>query len=104
MIDPTPGANNGKQKAINLALAAVAGQVGCLTLVVVLGSVLLGLWLDQQFQTRPVITLILVAVSVPISIVLMLVIVRGAVARIKTQVGSPSSQQKEASVGRNQNS
>jgi len=75
-----------KQSFINLTLAIVAGQVGFLTLVIVLGAVLGGLWLDSRLGTRPLATLFLVVLSIPVSVVIMVVVVRSAVSRIKARV------------------
>jgi formate hydrogenlyase subunit 4 len=72
-----------KQYVFNLALAAVAGQVGCLTLVIVLLAVFIGLWLDSRFDTRPMMTLILVFGSLPVTLILMFAVVRGATKRMK---------------------
>jgi hypothetical protein len=44
---------NRAQSAFNLTLAAVVGQVGCLTLVIILGAILGGIWLDSRFDTKP---------------------------------------------------
>jgi F0F1-type ATP synthase assembly protein I len=96
---------NGKFSFLNVTLAVVAGQVGCLTLVIVLVAVLGGLWLDNRFQTKPAFTLILVLASIPISVLAMLAVVRSAVSRIKTANGTPkSTQQEETGVGRDENS
>ena len=70
------------QYAFNLTLAAVAGQVGCLTLVIVLIALFGGLWLDNRFGTRPWITVILVIGSVPVALVAMFWVVRKATSRI----------------------
>lgn len=80
-----PDQKNQKQRIINLTLAAVAGQVGCLTLVIVLGAVLIGLWLDRVYGTRPVITLVLVIASIPVSVVVMYFVARTAIRKIKVQ-------------------
>ena len=48
----------------------VGGEVGCLTLIIVLGSVFGGLWLDNLFGTKPAITILLVLASAPIALVL----------------------------------
>jgi MFS-type transporter involved in bile tolerance (Atg22 family) len=71
---------------LNLTLAGVAAQVGCLTLVIVVAAVFGGLWLDARFETRPVITLVLVFVSIPISLILMFVLARSATAKIKANL------------------
>lgn len=74
---------SGKQYAFNLALAAVAGQVGCLTVVLVLVALFGGLWLDNTFATdTPVFTIGLMMASVPVTLVLMLWIVRRTTARL----------------------
>ena len=49
-------------------VAGVVGQVGCLILLIVLGSFLLGLALDEAFGTRPTFVFIMLVVSVPITI------------------------------------
>lgn len=73
-----------KQRTVNLLLAITAGQAGCITLAVVLVATFGGLWLDGYYHTKPVITIILLLVSVPVSIFLMLFVVRNAVTKIKS--------------------
>lgn len=80
---------------MNVTLAVVAGQVGCLTLLIVLAAVLGGLWLDQYFQTKPVLTIALLVVSIPISLVVMLGVVRSATRKIKVEQGQKELDQKE---------
>ena len=69
---------NRGQYAFNLTLAAVAGQVGCLTLFIVLAALVGGLWLDKYFDTKPLFTIILMIGSVPVTLVMMFWIVRAA--------------------------
>lgn len=85
-------------------LAAVTGQIGCLTLVVVLAAVLGGLYVDSRFQTRPLFTLIFVVASIPVSLALMFWVARTAVSKIKAQAQDvDQSQPKEvAEVGRSE--
>ena len=71
---------------LNLTLAGMAAQVGCLTLVIVLVALFGGLWLDARFATQPVITLVLVFASIPVSLILMFVIARSAAAKIKANL------------------
>ena len=89
MSQQSPVPTDKKRRWLNLTLAGIAGQVGCLTLVIVLAAVFGGLWLDARFQTRPMITLILVIASIPISLVLMFLVVRGATAKIKENLQNP---------------
>lgn len=75
---------------LNTLLIVMIGQVGCLTLVIILASVLGGLWLDNQFGTRPVFTLVLLFAGVPVSVIVMLVVARRTLARLKEQVEKES--------------
>jgi len=50
-----------------IGLLAV-GQTGCVTVVIALGAVAVGLWLDGHFNTKPVFTLCLLGLSVPVNI------------------------------------
>ena len=68
---------------VQTLLVVVIGQVGCLTLAVILASVFGGLWLDDQFGTKPVFTLVLLFAGIPVSVLLMLSISRKALARLK---------------------
>jgi len=100
MSDNPPGKTTRNQYWLNLTLAGLVGQVGCLTLVIVLGAVLLGLYLDNLFQTRPWITIGLVLVSIPVSLVVMFFISRKVVAKIKTNAGQGADQTQEAKFGK----
>lgn len=92
MQSDTSPPGSGAQRAYNLTVAAVAGQVGCLTLIVVLAALFFGLWLDAQLDSRPLATVILLIASVPVTLVLMFWVVRRAVARIKpTAPSQPES-------------
>ncbi len=67
----------------NLWVAALAAQVGFLTLIIILAAVLGGLALDERLGTRPWFTIGLLLASIPVSLLLMVVITRKTVARIK---------------------
>jgi len=71
------------QYALNLTLAGVAGQVGCLTLLVVFAALFVGLWLDKSLGTKPVFTVVLLLGSVPVTLFLMFRMVKAAVDRMK---------------------
>ncbi|MCL4561644.1 MAG: AtpZ/AtpI family protein [Chloroflexi bacterium] len=98
-----PGLDNKdrKQKIVNLSMAVIAGQVGCLTLVIVLVAVLGGLWLDSRLGTRPTFTLIFVLASIPISLLSMLFYTRATIKRIKTKPDqSQTNQQEGTDIGK----
>jgi hypothetical protein len=71
---------------LNLSLAGVAGQVGCVTVVIVFGSLFAGIWLDRWLGTRPLLTVGLLLGSVPVTIFIMYWLVKIAVAKIQPVV------------------
>ena len=71
------------QYVLNMTMAVVAGQVGCLTLIIIFLALFTGLWLDSVFDTRPMMTVILLVVSVPFTLGGMFWIVRKAISKIK---------------------
>jgi F0F1-type ATP synthase assembly protein I len=70
------------QDSLNL-MARVLGQIGVLTLVLILVAVFGGLWLDRQLGTRPLFTILLIVGSFPISLYIIYRVAINAVARIK---------------------
>ena len=78
----TPKQNN-NQYALNLGLAGFAGQVGCITLLIVFGALFGGLWLDGFLHTKPLFTIVLLIGSVPVTIFVMFRVALSAVAKIK---------------------
>ncbi len=66
----------------NLGLAAVAAQAGCVTLIIVFSAMLLGLWLDAQFDQRGPFTFAVLILSVPVSLYAMIRIAVAAISRI----------------------
>ena len=50
------------------ALASMVSQIGCLVIVVVVVALLAGLWLDKLADTRPLFTIVLLLMSVPVSL------------------------------------
>ena len=70
---------------LNTLLVVMVGQVGCLTLIIILASVFGGLWLDKIFGTKPVLTLALLFAGIPVSVIVMLVAARRTLARLKEQ-------------------
>ncbi len=99
---PESGNKKSKQYWMNLTLASVAAQVGCLTLVIVLGAVFGGLWLDSRMGTKPWFTIGLVVASIPVSLGAMFFLVRLAISKIKTGPAGPKSNEaEEAGLGKN---
>lgn len=72
-----------KQRMRNLTFAAIAGQAGCLTLVIVFSALLGGLWLDEQLGQRGPCLFGMILLSVPISLFAMLRLALSAISRIQ---------------------
>lgn len=68
--------------AIGQKFVTVGGEVGCLTLVIVLVAVFGGIWLDKVLDTRPFFTVLLVLGSAPLSLVLTFWVARRAIGDI----------------------
>lgn len=83
MFDAERDNETKKRNRRNLWLAALAGQVGFLTLIIILAAVLGGLALDARLGTRPWFTIGLLLASIPVSLLLMVYITRKTVAKIK---------------------
>ena len=75
---------------LNTLLIVMIGQVGCLTLVIILASVFGGLWLDKTFNTKPVFTLALLFAGIPVSVIVMLAMARRTLARLKEKTEKDS--------------
>lgn len=64
-------------------MMTVLGQIGGLTLVVIVVAVFGGVWLDRQFGTRPVFSVLLILGSFPVSLYIIYRVALSAVAKIK---------------------
>jgi hypothetical protein len=63
----------------NYRVFKITGEVGCLTLLVVLAALAAGLWIDGQFNSKPLFTIILMVGSVPVTMLLLIRLVRRSV-------------------------
>jgi F0F1-type ATP synthase assembly protein I len=86
MNEPKDPGKNRRQYAINLTMAAVAGQVGCITLVIVFGALIAGLLIDRWFSTKPLFTILFMIASMPVTLYVMYRVVEGATRRIRPVV------------------
>jgi len=72
-----------KTRAMNLTFAAVAGQAGCLTLIIVFGALLGGLWLDSQLGQSGLCVFGMLILSIPVSLFAMLRLALSAISKIQ---------------------
>ena len=84
-MNPTgePRNNKRSQYAINLTMAVIAGQVGFLVVLVVILALVGGLWLDREFGTKPLFTILLIVAAGPVSLYLVYKVTTTAVSKIK---------------------
>ena len=61
-----------RQNMVYTLLVVMIGQVGCITIAIILASVFGGVWLDKTFGTKPVFTLVLLFAGIPLSVFLMM--------------------------------
>ncbi len=73
---------NKGRKALNLTLAAVTSLVGCITVVITIAALLLGLWLDARYGTRPRYTVVITIASLPVTLIVMFVVTRWTTSRM----------------------
>lgn len=86
-----------RQYTFNMVLVGAAGGAGCITVLIIFVALFAGLWLDNLFDTRPVITILLMVGSVPITLVAMLWLVRFSTSHLKpTEPPKAESIQEEA--------
>jgi hypothetical protein len=74
---------NKDQYNFNYALVVVAGQVGCFTLLIVLAALFGGLWLDSHLHSRPMFTVGLMIISIPIALATMFWVVKTTTTKLK---------------------
>ncbi len=79
------------ESLFNATTAVVLGQVGFLTLVIILVSVAIGLFLDRTFETLPWMTIILVLGSIPVSLLITVRTVKRVLNRHAVQPESDES-------------
>jgi len=66
----SPEKNRLSNAAVGMKALTIGGEVGCLTVVIVLVAVFGGLWLDRVFGTKPMLTLLFLLASAPLALVL----------------------------------
>lgn len=89
------------QYALNLAMAGIAGQVGCVTLIIIFAALLGGLWLDNLLGSKPLLTIVLLLSSAPLSLFLTFWLATRAVNKIKPlpPAGAQTQPKKEDESG-----
>ncbi|GAB4569312.1 MAG: hypothetical protein Kow0077_01630 [Anaerolineae bacterium] len=89
--DRAPSDRSRGNRTRNLAYAAIAGQAGVATVVLVFVALFAGLWLDSLAGLRGPFTIGLVILSVPLSLLIMVRIAFSAVGAIPPPENDPTS-------------
>ncbi|MEP7288738.1 MAG: AtpZ/AtpI family protein [Chloroflexota bacterium] len=64
------------------AALGLAGQMGCLITILVLGALFAGIWIDRTFNTHKIAILVCVAASVPVTLFLSITLTQRLIKRI----------------------
>ncbi len=83
-----PGNND--QNAFKSAVIITVAGVAIVTFGLIFLALFLGLWLDKLMNTRPLFTIGLVIISIPVTIILMFRVVKIATSRLKPAQSKPS--------------
>ncbi|MBN1316207.1 MAG: AtpZ/AtpI family protein [Anaerolineales bacterium] len=85
-----------RNKVVGIALASTVSQVGCVTVVIIIGALLVGLWLDNLMNTKPILTIVFILVSIPVSLFSIVRISLSAAKQLNpTESGEKPEQSKE---------
>jgi F0F1-type ATP synthase assembly protein I len=91
----------GPQPLQSYLMLGAAGQVGCGTVLLIVLALVVGRWLDSLFGTEPVLLLVFVLTSIPLSLVLMVRSVLGA-ARASQRLGDQGPTPEDYSFNRHE--
>jgi F0F1-type ATP synthase assembly protein I len=72
--------------AKNLVLAGMVSQVGCVTVVIVVGALLAGLWADSLFNTKPLLTVLFLLLSIPVSLYSLVRVALSTAAQLQSDI------------------
>ncbi|GEM_PF-658718 len=76
---------SGSTRVKNITYAVLVAQGGCVTLLIVVGALFLGLFLDAQVGRRGPFTIGLLLLSIPFSLFVMLRLALGLIRQIQVQ-------------------
>ncbi len=86
-----PGEDN--KQAFRSAIWTTVIGVAVITIVVLFVALFAGLWLDRAFGSRPLFTIGLVIIGIPVSILLTLWLVKKTTRQLKDTQGHPSTKE-----------
>ena len=75
----------------NLGIAGISALTGCVSLIIILGALFIGIWVDSLLGTRGIGVITLLILSVPVSLFLMLRLALFLVKRIDLTASNRSA-------------
>jgi len=90
-VAPSGSPPPGIPASVGKRAAALGGQIGFTTLFIILGALFGGLWLDNQFGTKPLITVLIVLGTVPFSLFLTYRMARQAIKDYEASHNKPGT-------------
>jgi MFS-type transporter involved in bile tolerance (Atg22 family) len=93
----TPPEDN--RQVLNLTLLTVVGQVGCITPLIILAALFIGIWLDARFGSKPTFTIMFIVGSVPVALIAMFWIVKETINRTLPGSTQPKTSEEDKDRG-----
>jgi hypothetical protein len=93
----TPPGDN--RQVLNLTLLTVVGQVGCITPLIILAALFIGIWLDARLGSKPTFTILFIVGSVPVALTAMFWIVKETIERTLPGSARPETSEEDNNSG-----
>ena len=93
----TPPGDN--RQVLNLTLLTVVGQVGCITPLIIIAALFIGIWLDARFGSKPTFTIMFIVGSVPVALIAMFWVVKETIDRTLPGTTQPETSEEDKDSG-----
>jgi hypothetical protein len=93
----TPPGDN--RQVLNLTLLTVVGQVGCITPLIILVALFIGIWLDARLGSKPTFTIMFIVGSVPVALIAMFWVVKETIDRTLPGPTQPETSEEDKDSG-----
>ena len=87
------------RQVLNLTLLTVVGQVGCITPLIIIAALFIGIWLDARFGSKPTFTIMFIVGSVPVALIAMFWIVKETINRTLPGSTQPKTSEEDNDRG-----
>jgi len=87
------------RQVLNLTLLTVVGQVGCITPLIIIAALFIGIWLDARFGSKPTFTIMFIVGSVPVALIAMFWVVKETIDRTLPGTTQPETSEEDKDSG-----